>query len=71
MIEHMPWFMSAMTILMSWMAGNKSLHAWAIGIANQAMWAGYSVATEQYGFLLATAFLTLTYARNWWKWRTA
>ena len=68
MTELMPWVMSVITIYMNVLAGNKSRHAWAIGLLNQALWLYWIVATENYGFLPMNLALWIVYGRNHLKW---
>lgn len=71
MTTYMPWLMSAITIYMTVLAGNKNRHAWLIGLFNQALWLVWILATKNYGFLPMNAALWVVYARNHWKWRRA
>jgi hypothetical protein len=69
-MNYLPWLMSAITIYMTILAGNKSRHAWAIGLANQALWLGWILATKNYGFLPMNAALWIVYSRNHIKWKS-
>jgi hypothetical protein len=68
MTNYMPWLMSAITIYMTVLAGNKSRYAWAVGLFNQILWLTWILATKNYGFLPMTAALCFVYARNHIKW---
>ncbi len=65
---YLPWLMSAVTIYMTLMAGNKAPWAWAVGLGNQVFWLTWIIATEAWGLLPITAALTFVYARNHLKW---
>lgn len=71
MNHYMPWLMSAITIYMTVLAGNKNRHAWLIGLFNQALWLVWILATENYGFLPMNLALWIVYARNHIKWGKA
>lgn len=58
------WALSAVGILGFLLAGRKIWWAWYVNIANQALWLTYSLITEQWGFLLATAVYTFVFTRN-------
>ena len=66
--EYMPWLMSAITIWMTLLAGNKHKSAWLIGLGNQALWLVWIVTVEAWGLLPMNAALWVVYARNHWKW---
>lgn len=61
--------LAAVGILGIWLAGRKSLWGWAVGFGAQALWIGYALVTEQYGFIVSAGAYAAIYGRNWWKWR--
>jgi len=65
---YLPWLLSAITIYMTVLAGNKSRHAWLIGLGNQALWLIWIFVAGAYGLLPMNAALWLLYARNHLKW---
>lgn len=65
---YLPWLLSAITIYMTVLAGNKARKAWLFGIANQALWLVWILATASYGLLPMNAALWVVYARNHLKW---
>lgn len=69
-MEHMPWLLSAITIYMTVLAGNKAKHAWMVGIVNQLLWLTWIIATLNWGFLPMNIALWIVYTRNHLKWRT-
>lgn len=68
MTNYMPWAMSAVTIYMTVLAGNKNRYAWAVGLFNQALWLTWILLTKNYGFLPMNLALWIVYARNHMKW---
>lgn len=68
MNHYMPWLMSAITIYMTVLAGNKSRYAWLVGLLNQALWLVWILTTGNYGFLPMNLALWIVYARNHIKW---
>lgn len=68
-MTYLPWLMSAITIWMTLLAGNKHQSAWLVGLFNQGLWFGWIVATKNWGFLPMNFALWVVYARNHWKWK--
>lgn len=68
---YLPWLLSAITIYMTVLAGNKHRNAWLFGLANQALWLVWILTTSTYGLLPMNAALWIVYARNHLKWRAA
>jgi len=66
---YLPWLLSAITIWMTLLAGNKSPHAWAIGIVNQGLWLIWIINTRSWGLLPMNVALWIVYTRNHFKWR--
>ncbi|RWB40451.1 MAG: hypothetical protein EOQ44_25240 [Mesorhizobium sp.] len=66
--SYLPWFLSSVTIYMTILAGNKSRHAWLIGLCNQALWLTWIIASASWGLLPGCFALTIVYARNHLKW---
>ena len=65
---YLPWLLSVITIWMTVLAGNKHPSAWFVGILNQALWLGWIVMTENWGFLPMNLALWVVYGRNHFKW---
>jgi hypothetical protein len=68
MSQYLPWLMSAITIYMTVLAGNRNRWAWAIGLFNQALWLAWIVSIQAWGLLPMNAALWIVYARNHLKW---
>lgn len=66
--NYLPWLLSAITIYMTVLAGNKSRHAWLIGLGNQALWLVWIVTTASWGLLPMNAALWIVYGRNHLRW---
>ena len=67
-IAYLPWLLSAITIWMTVMAGNKHRSAWLIGLVNQALWLGWIVASSAWGLRHMNLALWVVYGRNHLKW---
>ncbi len=66
---YLPWFMSAITIWMTLMAGNKHRSAWLIGLGNQLLWSTWIIVTASWGLLPMNIALWVVYGRNHRRWR--
>lgn len=60
--------LSAVGICGFLLAGQKIWWAWYVNLANQLVWLAYSLITQQWGFLLATAFYMGVFSVNAYKW---
>lgn len=67
----LPWVLSAITLWMTVLAGNRHRYAWAIGLGNQALWLCWIVAAEAWGLIPMNIALWVVYARNHLKWCVA
>jgi hypothetical protein len=67
-VTYLPWLLSAITIWMSLLAGNKNKFAWVIGLSNQALWLTWVIAASAWGLLPLNFALWIVYARNYVKW---
>lgn len=67
-VAYLPWLLSAITIWMTVLAGNKHPSAWAVGLVNQALWLGWIIASSAWGLLPMNIALWIVYARNHLKW---
>lgn len=68
-VTYLPWALSAITIYSMLLAGNKRRGAWAVGLANQALWLLWIVLAGAWGLLPMNLALWVVYSRNFLKWR--
>lgn len=68
--DYLPWLLSALTIYMTLLAGNRHPMAWAVGLLNQLLWLVWIVSASAWGLLPMNIALLVLYARNHLKWRT-
>lgn len=68
---YLPWLLSAVTIWMTLMAGNKHRNAWLIGLGNQLLWLIWICAVGAWGLLPMNVALWVVYGRNHLKWNRA
>lgn len=61
--------MAAFGIATMFFAGKRKWWAWCIGILTEAMWIGYSIVTEQYGFIVAAIAYMIVYVKNTLSWK--
>lgn len=66
--DYLPWLLSAVTIWMTLMAGNKHPKAWLIGLGNQLLWLVWIVSVGTWGLLPMNIALWVVYGRNHLKW---
>lgn len=69
--HYLPWLLSAITIYMTILAGNKSRNAWLYGLVNQALWLLWIITTETWGLLPMNFALWAVYYLNHTKWNRA
>jgi hypothetical protein len=65
---YLPWLLSAVTIWMTLLAGNKHKSAWLVGLANQGLWLIWIYTTASWGLLPMNLALWIVYSRNHLKW---
>jgi hypothetical protein len=65
---YLPWLLSAITIWMTLLAGNQHPKAWLVGLANQALWLVWILATGTWGLIPLNVALWVVYGRNHWMW---
>ncbi len=64
----LPCVLSVITLWQTLLAGNKSRHAWAVGLVNQALWLVWIIAAQAWGLLPMNMGLWVVFWRNHWKW---
>lgn len=69
MIQLIPLATSVVTVLGMWLAGNKNVLGWYLGIANQALWLTFIIAFEAWGLLPLLVVLLFVYSRNVYRWK--
>lgn len=65
---YLPWLLSAITIYMTVLAGNKNRNAWLFGLVNQALWLVWILVSGAWGLLPMNLALWIVYGRNHLKW---
>ena len=68
MNEVWSWALTAVGLTCFFLAGRKVWWAWYVGIAGQALWLAYSLATAQWGFLAGVVAYTVVYVKNAHSW---
>lgn len=67
------WGLTLAGALGLYLAGQKNLWGWAVGLAAQPLWVVYAMVTAQYGFIASGLIYGAVYARNfvwWWREKT-
>lgn len=62
------WVLGFVGLIGFYLAGKKVWWSWYINIANQLLWLIYSLVSEQYGFLVATAGYSVVFVKNAIEW---
>lgn len=62
------WALTLCGVSCFYLAGRKIWWAWYVGLLCQLLWLGYSLATQQWGFLVGVALYTAVYAKNAREW---
>ena len=68
MAQWWSWLLTAVGLLGLWLAGSHKRLGWAIGVGAQALWIGYALHTQQYGFIVSACAYAFVYARNYQAW---
>jgi len=63
------WLLASVGLLGLYLAGRRQRVGWAVGVAAQALWVVYAVATRQWGFIVSAVAYGWIYALNWRRWR--
>lgn len=63
------WIAAAASIAGLWISGINPRAGWIYGIASQAVWTAYGLATGQPGMIALSAAFVLVYGRNIYRWR--
>lgn len=64
----MDWILSATSIAMLYLMGNKSKWGPLVGVTSQALWIYYVITTKQYGLVPGVLMFTAVHVRNLIKW---
>ena len=64
----LPWTLSALTIIIIWLMGNKSLWGPRLGFFGQGLWIWFAISSHNLGLLPSCVALLIVYGRAWRKW---
>lgn len=62
------WLLGGLGAIGFILAGRKVWWAWHVNVATQALWFAYAIATQQWGFLVATFLYTYVFTKNAIAW---
>lgn len=68
LIKGLPWVLSANTLYVMFLAGNKRKHAWLLGLIGQLLWLVWIILVQAWGLLPMNIGLWIIYGRNHFKW---
>jgi hypothetical protein len=66
---YLPYLLSTITIYQVFWQETKNVHAWIVGIGNQALWLIWILISQNYGLLPMNVAMWVLYTRNHFKWR--
>lgn len=69
LITYLPWILSANTLYLTLLAGNKKKNAWLFGLFGQALWLIWILLTQSWGLMPMNIGLWIVYGRNYIKWK--
>lgn len=69
MILWLSWTLGVGGAFGMWLAGRKSWHGWAVGLALQPFWLVFAVAAHAWGLIVSPLLYGTVYARNLRAWR--
>lgn len=67
-MSQLAWVLSATTIVVMWLAGNKNVAAWHLSLVNQMLWSVWIVGTHAWGLLPMNVAMYIVAARNIVRW---
>lgn len=68
-VTYLPWMISALTILMVHMTGNKHPKTWLLGLFNQGLWSAWILCSYSWGLVPLNVVLWYMYFKNHKKWK--
>jgi hypothetical protein len=69
MKQLIPWVLSANTIAVMWLVGNRKVLGWWLAVGGQVGWFAWIILAREWGFAPMAIALSITYVRNLVKWR--
>lgn len=67
-VTYLPWLLSAITILQTYLAGIKWKNTWLLALGNQFLWTVFIFASETWGLLPLTATMFILCVKNHIEW---
>ena len=64
----MTWLLSAITVTVMWLAGNKNPLAWKLSLANQCLWLAWIIHERHWGLLPMNLAMFIVASRNIAAW---
>lgn len=71
LVYTLPWFLSAVTIVEAWLAGNRWRYVWLLALFNCALWTWWTFLSRQWGMMPLNLFMAIIAIRNHIKWNEA
>ncbi len=64
----LPWLLSAVTIVQTWLTGNKWRWVWLLALGNCALWTTWTILARQWGMMPLNVFSGVVAWRNHKLW---
>lgn len=64
-----PLLLSANTLVLTWLVGNRRTAGWVLGCLGQALWFVFIITWQVWGLLPLAVGLSIVYTRNLVRWR--
>lgn len=61
--------LSFVGVLGLFLAGKRMKIGWLVALSNEVLWLAYTIATAQWGFLIAISIYSFVYVQNYVRWR--
>jgi hypothetical protein len=68
LLTTLPWLLSAVTIVQTWLTGNRWRWVWLLALANCGLWTWWTVLAEAWGMMPLNLFAGIVAVRNHLRW---
>lgn len=69
MTEYWSWLLAVVGVSGIYFVGKKTIWGWLVLLANECLWIGYALITQQYGFIFMALAYATVYMKSYLEWR--